>query len=430
MLLRLRSPSGETLKLHVEPCATFAQLLEIAAEAAGLELSVCTLSLNKATPLAPDEATPLTQLGLASGDLLYITSPAAPSGTLSELSPRARVDPLGPPSGGHRGLAPTAAPRQATVVSASPVAPYQNPLRAATPSPQPSAAAAAAAAAAVARSDRSRGEQRLIEMGFIGESISNALDATEGDIDAAAALLAENAQADAAHRSSVPDQNPTPMQDVISTMSERDAAARAAAAAVGAAALSTKAPVPTAALPRGALVPDALVSSILGIMHAAEPSGQGSALVPHEAVILAAHALLVSAGFVPLTQGSTRPLGDTAGVAAGLPEDWRARGGMVAIAYGHVRRGDVVAPIRASQSTDLDATLSTSGIEAGSAVPLVELRAVVMGRTVLLHAMVAGACASQLLSAQVDSSILCGGDATASAALPRPEDLRRLLHRL
>jgi len=416
MLLRCRLPTGETLKLRVEPSTPYEELLRLAAEGASVSADTATLSLNKASPLSPPACAVISALGLASGDLLYLASPEL-QGPATSAAPAAAT-PAALPSGGHRGLTSTARPRPAFIVSAAPSAPYVNPLT--TPQPNP---AAAAAAAAVARSDRARAVRQLEQMGFNAALAANALDAAGGSIDAAAAFLAEEAAQHAAE----------PMEVSESASPEAEAAATAAAAAVGAAAMGAAPRAAPVGAPPGARVPDSLVSSVAAVLYAVAGAGGGGAgaggLAPHDVVILAAHALLVSGGFVPIPQGGATLLGAEAGSAAGLPPDWRSRGGMMALSYGHVRRGDAAAATASAAAAAAGSTVDTAPVASSSVVPLVELRLVAMGPTVLVHAMVAGAPASQLLSAQVDTANTLG-NAASSSTVPTAEALRSLLHTL
>ena len=82
MLLRVRIPSGSTLKLRVASTLTYSELLSMAAAEAGASTESCELSLNRenAIPRAAPGIS-LAQLGLAHGDLVYLmdrTIAAAP----------------------------------------------------------------------------------------------------------------------------------------------------------------------------------------------------------------------------------------------------------------------------------------------------------------------------------------------------------------
>ena len=71
MKIRVRLPDGSTLKLNVEGTTTYGELLDMSGGSGNY------LSLNKREPLTHDRAIRLAQLGLASGDLIYLVAPAA-----------------------------------------------------------------------------------------------------------------------------------------------------------------------------------------------------------------------------------------------------------------------------------------------------------------------------------------------------------------
>ena len=213
MILRVRTPSGGTLKLRVEPSLGFDAFLTQAAAEAGLPSAACSLSLNRKESLSPAPGTPLSQVGLAGGDLLYLLSSEPGSGGAATAAPPPAAAapvaaPAAPPSGGHRNLPPQAAPRRAAFAPAPAVVPYANPLGeggaplGGAPAPAPHTAAAgglppsppaAAAAAAAARAEREGAVRRLGEMGFPRGDALAALAAAGGDLSAAAASLAANA---------------------------------------------------------------------------------------------------------------------------------------------------------------------------------------------------------------------------------------------
>ena len=70
MKIRVRLPDGSTLKLNVEGATTYGELLDMSGGSGNY------LSLNKREPLTHDRAIRLAQLGLASGDLIYLVAPA------------------------------------------------------------------------------------------------------------------------------------------------------------------------------------------------------------------------------------------------------------------------------------------------------------------------------------------------------------------
>ena len=77
ILIRVRIPSGGTLKLRVPPSLTYGELLAQAAEAASVSTDGCHLSLNKKGPVphaAPGVT--LSQLGFCHGELLYLMDDA------------------------------------------------------------------------------------------------------------------------------------------------------------------------------------------------------------------------------------------------------------------------------------------------------------------------------------------------------------------
>ncbi len=98
--LRLRSDDNTTIKLHVEPHTTPRQLLLLAAHQHAAPPQATALSLDKTTALAPQDA-PLSHLGIASGDLLYLI--AAPPATNAPTPDAAAVAP--PPQPANAGLA-------------------------------------------------------------------------------------------------------------------------------------------------------------------------------------------------------------------------------------------------------------------------------------------------------------------------------------
>mmetsp|Transcript_41984 Transcript_41984/g.136223 ORF Transcript_41984/g.136223 Transcript_41984/m.136223 type:complete len:495 (+) Transcript_41984:2-1486(+) len=213
-------------------------------------------------------------------------------------------------------------------------------------------------------------------MGFPRSDALAALAAAGGDLSAAAASLAANASG-----------AEEPMQV--------EGAARAPAAAAAP-------PTAAAAAAGGACVQEAIVLSIgHAVAAAAAGGGGGCGFAPHDVVLLAAHALLASGGFVPAPSGDGPATGPEGGAAAGLPRGWCSRGGMLALSYSHERRG-------------------------GSGAPLLEVRAVAMGSSVLLHAMLQGGGPQQLVSVQVDASRVSSVGAAAAALAP----LRPLLHLL
>ena len=101
-----------------------------------------------------------------------------------------------------------------------------------------------------------------------------------------------------------------------------EGAARAPAAAAAP-------PTAAAAAAGGACVQEAIVLSIGRAVAAAAGGGGGCGFAPHDVVLLAAHALLASGGFVPAPSGDGPATGPEGGAAAGLPRGWRSRGGTV-----------------------------------------------------------------------------------------------------
>ncbi|KAL1518401.1 hypothetical protein AB1Y20_002696 [Prymnesium parvum] len=122
-LLRVRTPSGATLKLRVEPTSSHAELLALAAQHAGLDSDVCTLSLNKRHPLSAAPSARLTEMGVAHGDLLYLLTPADAAAPAAAPSPAATPPPPAatpPPAAALRGPeSPAAAAAAAAMARAS-----------------------------------------------------------------------------------------------------------------------------------------------------------------------------------------------------------------------------------------------------------------------------------------------------------------------
>ena len=91
MKIRVRLPDGSTLKLNVEGTTTYGELLDMSGGSGDY------LSLNKREPLTHDRAIRLAQLGLASGDLIYLVAPAgatpAPPATAAAASPFLIISP-------------------------------------------------------------------------------------------------------------------------------------------------------------------------------------------------------------------------------------------------------------------------------------------------------------------------------------------------
>ena len=67
MLLRVRTPSGSTLKLRIEPSASYASVVEQAAREAGLSNTDLHLSLEKREPLPALQAASIVSLGAEMG---------------------------------------------------------------------------------------------------------------------------------------------------------------------------------------------------------------------------------------------------------------------------------------------------------------------------------------------------------------------------
>merc|ERR1719311_2046432 len=128
--VRVRLASGQTLKLRVATSISYEQLVAQAAEGAGIPAAGAQLSLNKKDPLTTSPAVAVSQLGLCSGDLVFLLSDA------------------------HEGYAAVAppAPRPTLVHSA---APPNRPSEIATASPAATSDALLSASLA-----------RLAEMGF------------------------------------------------------------------------------------------------------------------------------------------------------------------------------------------------------------------------------------------------------------------------
>ena len=78
MLLRVRIPSGGTVKLRIEPTLSYAQAIEQVAREAGLPPDGLSFSLNKRESLPALPAAAISSLGLTSGDLVYLIDASAP----------------------------------------------------------------------------------------------------------------------------------------------------------------------------------------------------------------------------------------------------------------------------------------------------------------------------------------------------------------
>merc|ERR1719311_1886568 len=101
--VRVRLASGQTLKLRVATSISYEQLVAQAAEGAGIPAAGAQLSLNKKDPLSTSPAVAVSQLGLCSGDLVFLLSDAhegyaavAPPAPLRPR-PRPRPRPSPPP---------------------------------------------------------------------------------------------------------------------------------------------------------------------------------------------------------------------------------------------------------------------------------------------------------------------------------------------
>ena len=174
VLLRVRLPSGATLKIRVPPTTTHQTLLaEVLTQAAvtdaGLDADACSLSLNRKTALGVGPSAPVSEIGVTNGDLIYLII------TASAASDMQLEAPVG---------APALPVRPAT--AAVPASPATNAAAAAMARANPAAAAASDASSAALLT--------LLEMGFAEDDAAAALASCGGKLDEAATLLAASVE--------------------------------------------------------------------------------------------------------------------------------------------------------------------------------------------------------------------------------------------
>ena len=72
MLIRIRTPENETIRLQVDSSTNFSDLLAQAAAAASCSLDAASLSLNGTNAIVAAPNASVAEAGLAQGDLIYL----------------------------------------------------------------------------------------------------------------------------------------------------------------------------------------------------------------------------------------------------------------------------------------------------------------------------------------------------------------------
>jgi hypothetical protein len=276
MLLRVRTPSGGTLKLRIEPTLSYADFLQKASiEAGGLPIDGLYCSLNKKDPLPALPAAPMSSTGLSSGDLVWLISPEAAS------------------------VAPSAAAPQAVP----------------TPSPL----------------------QQLVIMGFAEERARAAL-AQAGALDRAIDLLTSNAMdIDEAGPGAPPEPPsvPMPVPAAVPMPHGNSASSSSLADAVGQElAARPKPPVPTS------LVPQSWMRALDGLLASGGASNVSEAicLLLHLQLTQAGFVLRsTQGGDVPIASARSGSGGASACTVVAPPAAWRQAPGLYSLGYAHER---------------------------------------------------------------------------------------------
>ena len=363
MLIRVRLPSGGTLKLRVEASLPYSDLLRQVAAEASLPAEGLQLSLNKREALPELPAASIGSLGIAGGDLIYLLGAPSLAGAAAAAVPSS--------SSATSGLA-------APAVSASPLPPgYVAPSPAAASArPSPGAAAAAAAEARAAGgavamqvdiSDSSL--DQLVGMGFERARASAALQRANGVLGVALDLLTNATTSGAAAP-------PLAASSASASASSSSALADARGQAL-AASLPPKPPVPTS------LVPQAWLTALDALL------ADGGASCAAEAVCLQLHLQLTQAGFVlratsggnvPAEAATAAAVGGGAASAAGggtpsaaplvprMPEGWRQTPGLYSFGYAHARLPAAAPPTLTVKAVPMGPLLMVHGLVDGSAL--------------------------------------------------------------
>jgi len=360
----------------------------------------CELSLNKKTAIPnASPATTLAQLGLAHGDLVYLLD-------RSTIATAAVVVP--PP-------VPTPAAAAATERRQSPVK-------------EASAPPAGRAAAAVTPT----AETQLVAMGFGIVEVRRALAQASGRIDRAAEMLTGRGVEPMAVEH---DMLPSPAQHTTPQPFTPAAATEADAPSTGSSSWASISPAearrsPESAtdtmrdaqahslltasrpLPPSTLVPQTLVNTLSALLSSSAVDS------PHERLVLAIHAVVAQSGFTPTQPETTTTtsIALAAGlrVTAPLPVSWRATApALYTLRYGHSRHGS---------------------LSAAADGAVLELKAVPMGETLLVHAMPllasrSGSPPPALLHCQAATSEH-GLTRVGAAGSPTLLKLPRLVHRI
>ena len=297
MLLRVRIPSGGTVKLRIEPTLSYAQAIEQVAREAGLPPDGLSFSLNKRESLPALPAAAISSLGLTSGDLVYLIDASAPP----------------PPAPAP---APAHTPTQAITALPSRPSPSWPPAPRAALAAAPVAPAPASAAAAIAQ---------LGAMGFSEDRARSAFVRAGNNLERAIDLLTAGDRT-----------TPTAPAPAAVAASSSSAGGSSLADAHGQAlAAQPMPPVPTALVPQ----------SWLSALDAAYANG--GAANSGEAVIVLMHWQLTQAGFRlastmagPVAPSTSPPARCKAAkpASAALPIGWRGTPGLFTFGYAHERQ--------------------------------------------------------------------------------------------
>mmetsp|Transcript_73777 Transcript_73777/g.123244 ORF Transcript_73777/g.123244 Transcript_73777/m.123244 type:complete len:665 (+) Transcript_73777:52-2046(+) len=383
VLLRVRITSGATIKLRVEPTLTHEEFLRQVAEAAGMPAASCSLSLNKKTPLACPLSSPLSMLDVSNGDLLYLlanTTNAASDAPVSTAT-SARI-----PASSSSGPIPAA-----RAVS---------PLQSTTAAPRPVSAAGAAAAA---RAEVADSVHQLVQMGFAESAARAALSASHNKLELAVEKLTTSqaestrreppataiAAATAGVTDSLPPANSELPLPITLTMMPGDMRAEIDDGSVPMDVEGPHPPLtsaPTACAPAAvpaAIMQPALLPRMSQRLRSSLTSNIGAydKVEAHEACVMATHASLVESGFVLAggPSGSAYVQKPSAGSAEAMkpPPGWRSSTAMYAFNYGHVRQASA------------------------SAGALLDVKCVLLGRELMIHAMLTAARVPKVVSCQL-----------------------------
>ena len=392
--VRVRLASGQTLKLRAATSSSYGQLVAQvlrpptnypqlhptaahstaaqtpqAAEGAGIPAAGAQLSLNKRDPLATSPAVAVQQLGLCSGDLVFLLSDAQGYAAVATPSPRPTLVHSAAPPNRPSGMA-TAPPAEMAASAAERRAAGSGSSGAAASASNSASASASVTSGALLSASLAR----LAEMGFEPAAARAALE-RGGSLERAVEILSASASASAAADEPMPDVAAPPAAAPAATPSS----AFAAAAGTGA--------------PTTALVGEAPASLRLLLDSALHGSGAASA---HEVVVVVLHAVLLHNGFALATTQADSP------AAPALPPAWRGTPGFYSLAYTHARQPE-------------------------GAAAVAELKCVAMGGALLVHAMLGGNSApQQLLSWQLAPHEHARGGGDGQAATRRSSDLNRL----